>query len=322
MVRSAMSETVIEAQGLTKRYNGVAAVDGVSFAVARGEIFGLLGPNGAGKTTTILMLLGLSDISGGKARVLGYDPVRQPLEVKRRAGYLPDQVGFYDNLSAAENLRYIARLIGLEPPEREEKIKASLAHVGLADVMHKPVGTFSRGMRQRLGLAEILMKDAQIAILDEPTSGLDPQATFELLEIIRDLKHRGVSVLLSSHLLERVQSVCDRVALFNEGHIALIGTVPELGREVLGSGFNVDIEAEGKDLPERLAAVPGVTKVEQTGANRLRLFADRDVRPEAAAAVVASGGRLLRLSIEEPSLEAIYTRYFHERAIEGGRHAA
>jgi ABC-2 type transport system ATP-binding protein len=322
MVRPAMSETVIEAQGLTKRYNGVAAVDGVSFAVARGEIFGLLGPNGAGKTTTILMLLGLSDISGGKARVLGYDPVRQPLEVKRRTGYLPDQVGFYDNLSAAENLRYIARLIGLEPPEREEKIKASLAHVGLADVMHKPVGTFSRGMRQRLGLAEILMKDAQIAILDEPTSGLDPQATFELLEIIRDLKHRDVSVLLSSHLLERVQSVCDRVALFNEGHIALIGTVPELGREVLGGGFNVDIEAEGKDLPERLAAVPGVTKVEQTGANRLRLFADRDVRPEAAAAVVASGGRLLRLSIEEPSLEAIYTRYFHERAIEGGRHAA
>jgi ABC-2 type transport system ATP-binding protein len=290
--------------------------------VAQGEIFGLLGPNGAGKTTTILMLLGLSDISGGRARVLGYDPVRQPLEVKRRVGYLPDQVGFYDNLSAADNLRYIARLIGLEPDEREEKIRASLAHVGLADVIHNRVGTFSRGMRQRLGLAEILMKDAQIAILDEPTSGLDPQVTFELLEIIRDLKRRGVSVLVSSHLLERVQSVCDRVALFNEGHIALIGTVPELGRQVLGGGFRVDIEVEGSGLAERLAAVPGVKKVEQAGVNRLRLLADRDVRPEAAATAVAAGGRLLRLSVEEPSLEAIYTRYFHDVASEGDRHAA
>jgi ABC-2 type transport system ATP-binding protein len=322
MVRPAMSESVIEAQGLTKRYDGVAVVKGVSFAVAQGEIFGLLGPNGAGKTTTILMLLGLSDISGGRARVLGYDPVRQPLEVKRRVGYLPDQVGFYDNLSAADNLRYIARLIGLEPDEREEKIRASLAHVGLADVIHNRVGTFSRGMRQRLGLAEILMKDAQIAILDEPTSGLDPQVTFELLEIIRDLKRRGVSVLVSSHLLERVQSVCDRVALFNEGHIALIGTVPELGRQVLGGGFRVDIEVEGSGLAERLAAVPGVKKVEQAGVNRLRLLADRDVRPEAAATAVAAGGRLLRLSVEEPSLEAIYTRYFHDVASEGDRHAA
>jgi ABC-2 type transport system ATP-binding protein len=322
MVRPAMSEAVIEAHDLTKRYNGVAVVKGISFAVARGEIFGLLGPNGAGKTTTILMLLGLSDISGGQARVLGYDPVRQPLQVKRRVGYLPDQVGFYDNLTAADNLRYIARLIGLEPEEREEKIKDSLAHVGLADVTHNRVDTFSRGMRQRLGLAEILMKDAQIAILDEPTSGLDPQVTFELLEIIRDLKHRGVSVLLSSHLLERVQSVCDRVALFNEGHIALIGTVPELGRQVLGGGFHVNLEVEGQGVAERLAAVPGVKKVEQAGANRLRLSADRDVRPEAAAAAVAAGGRLLRLSIEEPSLEAIYTRYFHDMAIEGERHAA
>ena len=177
MVRTAMSENVIEAQNLTKRYSGTAVVKGVSFTVARGEIFGLLGPNGAGKTTTILMLLGLSDISDGQARVLGHDPVREPLAVKRRVGYLPDQVGFYDNLTAGDNLRYTARLIGLEAAEREEKIMASLAHVGLADVMDKRVGTFSRGMRQRLGLAEILMKDAQIAILDEPTSGLDPQAT-------------------------------------------------------------------------------------------------------------------------------------------------
>jgi ABC-2 type transport system ATP-binding protein len=314
-----MNDYVIEVHNLTKRYDGTAVVKGISFSVARGEIFGLLGPNGAGKTTTILMLLGLSDISAGQARVLGHDPTREPLQVKRHVGYLPDQVGFYDNLTAAENLRYTARLMGFDREEREQKIHASLGHVGLADVTDTRVATFSRGMRQRLGLAEILMKDAQIAILDEPTSGLDPQATLELLNVIRDLKHRGVSVLLSSHLLERVQSVCDRVALFNQGNIALIGTVPELGREVIGGGFRVEVEAEGQGLAERLAAVPGVQKVEAAGANRWRLTCDHDVRPEAAAAVVGAGGRLLRLSVEEPSLEAIYTRYFQTH--EGERHA-
>ena len=315
-----MSENVIEAQTLTKRYNGTAVVKGISFSVARGEIFGLLGPNGAGKTTTILMLLGLSDITEGQARVLGYDPVREPLQVKRRVGYLPDQVGFYDNLTAAENLRYTARLIGLERGEREQQISSALAHVGLLEFANKRVATFSRGMRQRLGLAEILMKNAEIAILDEPTSGLDPQATLELLEIIRNLKHHNVTVLLSSHLLDRVQSVCDRVALFNLGTIALMGTVPELGRQILGGGFRVEVEAQGQGLADRIAAIPGVQKVETAGANRIRLLADRDVRPEAAAAVIAAGGRLLRLSVEEPSLEAIYTRYFQTH--EGELHAA
>jgi len=322
MVRPAMSEPVIEAQGLTKRYDGVAVVKSISFTVERGEIFGLLGPNGAGKTTTILMLLGLSDISAGTARVLGYNPARNPLQVKRRVGYLPDQVGFYDNLSAGDNLRYTGRLMGLGSAEREDKIRSSLIEVGLGEVQDHRVQTFSRGMRQRLGLAEILMKEAQIAILDEPTSGLDPQATLELLEIIRKLKHQGVSILLSSHLLERVQSVCDRVALFNDGNIALLGTVGELGRQVLGGGFHVDVEAEGTGLAERLAQVPGVGRVEQTGPNRVRLWADRDVRPEAAAAAVAAGGRLLRLSVEEPSLENIYTRYFQSVTSEGAQHAA
>jgi ABC-2 type transport system ATP-binding protein len=311
---------VIEVTNLTKRYNGVAVVNGISFSVARGEIFGLLGPNGAGKTTTILMLLGLSEISDGQARVLDRDPVREPLAVKRQVGYLPDQIGFYDNLTAAENLRYTARLMGFERSEREERIKSSLGHVGLGEVANNRVGTFSRGMRQRLGLAEILMKEAQIAILDEPTSGLDPQATAELLNIIRDLKNHGVSVLLSSHLLERVQSVCDRVALFSQGNIVLIGTVPELGRQVLGGGFRVEVEAQGQGLAERIAAIPGVQRVEPAGANRFLLLADHDVRPEAASAVVAAGGRLLRLSVEEPSLEAIYTRYFQTH--EGELHAA
>jgi len=246
--------------------------------------------------------------------------VREPLAVKRRVGYLPDQVGFYDNLSASDNLRYTARLMGLEREEREHKIASALTHVGLGDVVDRPVDTFSRGMRQRLGLAEILMKDAQIAILDEPTSGLDPQATAELLHVIRNLKDRGVSVLLSSHLLDRVQSICDRVALFNEGNIALLGTVGELGRQVLGVGYYVDVEAEGEGIANKIKAVPGVKSVESAAGNHLRIYAERDVRSEVAAVVIGAGGRLLRLSVETPSLELIYTRYFENAT--GARHAA
>jgi ABC-2 type transport system ATP-binding protein len=319
-------DIVIEAKDLTKQYGQAVAVDHISFSVGRGEIFGLLGPNGAGKTTTILMLLGLTDISGGAVSVLGFNPAREPLSVKRRVGYLPDTVGFYDQLTAADNLRYTARLIGFRLGEREKRIADALERVGLAEFADHHVGTFSRGMRQRLGLAEILMKGAQIAILDEPTSGLDPHATSELLAIIRRFKAEGVSVLLSSHLLERVQSVCDRVALFSAGRIALMGTVSELGREVLGAGYVVDIEADGTGLDERLALIPGVGGVEQTGIGKLRLHADRDVRPEAAAEVVAMHGRLKFLGVQEPSLEAIYNHYFETKPDqtlkEGARHAA
>jgi ABC-2 type transport system ATP-binding protein len=317
-----MSNPVIEARGLTKRYGTAMAVDGVNFTVAPGEIFGLLGPNGAGKTTTILMLLGLSDISSGEARVFGHNPMREPLAVKRLVGYLPDTVGFYDNMTAADNLHYTARLMGMRSAERKEKIAAALARVGLSEVAEKKVGAFSRGMRQRLGLAEIVMKDARIAILDEPTNGLDPQASIELLALIRSLKEHGVSILLSSHLLDRVQSVCDRVALFNAGKIALMGSVAELGRHVLGGGFAVEVEAESSDgIAKRLSALPGVRSVEVLAPGRFRMVCDRDLRAEAAAAVVAAGGRLKQLSLDQPSLEVIYTRFF-QSAQEEARHAA
>jgi ABC-2 type transport system ATP-binding protein len=322
-MRDTTAENVIEAEGLTKRYETAVAVDGISFAVGRGEIFGLLGPNGAGKTTTILMMLGLTDVSDGSVRVLGFDPQRDPLSVKRRVGYMPDQVGFYDNLTARENLAYTARLLGFDPAERDNLIEAALVRVRLLDVIDKRVGTFSRGMRQRLGLAEIVMKRAEIAILDEPTSGLDPQATEEFLDLIRTLKHDNVSVLLSSHLLESVQRVCDRVALFQAGRIALIGTVPELARQVLGGGFHVEVEASGSGLATTLAGVPGVSAVEEIGPERYRLLAAGDVRPDAARAVVAAGGALRRLSVDEPSLDAIYNRFFQGQAAdEGARNAA
>ena len=320
-----MTETVITARGLTKRYRRATVVDGIDFDVAKGEIFGLLGPNGAGKTTTILMMLGLTDVTAGEVRVLGYDPVRQPLAVKRRVGYLPDSVGFYDYLTAAENLAYTARLMGFAPAERTHRITDALSRVQLHDVANKPVRTFSRGMRQRLGLAEIVMKGAEIAILDEPTSGLDPQATVDFLALIEQLKHEGVTVLLSSHLLDQVQRVCDRVALFQLGRIVLQGTVPELAKEVLGAGFVVEVDAvapPGADLEARLLAVPGVSSVQRAG-DRYRLTAVRDVRADAARAVVAADGALTQLSVDTPSLEAIYTRFFQRTARpEGVRDAA
>jgi ABC-2 type transport system ATP-binding protein len=320
-----MTETVITARGLTKRYRRATVVDGIDFDVAKGEIFGLLGPNGAGKTTTILMMLGLTDVTAGEVRVLGYDPVRQPLAVKRRVGYLPDSVGFYDYLTAAENLAYTARLMGFAPAERTHRITDALSRVQLHDVANKPVRTFSRGMRQRLGLAEIVMKGAEIAILDEPTSGLDPQATVDFLALIEQLKHEGVTVLLSSHLLDQVQRVCDRVALFQIGRIVLQGTVPELAKEVLGAGFVVEVDAvapPGADLEARLLAVPGVSSVQRAG-DRYRLTAVRDVRADAARAVVAADGALTQLSVDTPSLEAIYTRFFQRTARpEGVRDAA
>jgi ABC-2 type transport system ATP-binding protein len=316
-----MKEPVITARGLTKRYGEAVVVDALDFDIVKGETFGLLGPNGAGKTTTILMMLGLTDVSAGSVIVAGYDPVRQPLEVKRRVGYLPDLVGFYDHMTAIENLTYTARLIGFARNVREARIADALARVRLSDVAHRTVATFSRGMRQRLGLAELIMKHAEIAILDEPTSGLDPQSTHEFLDMIGELKREGVTVLITSHLLDQVQRICDRVALFRGGQILMMGTVPELARQVLGAGFVVDVEAAaapGKELAARLGAIAGVITVQQTGEATYRLTADHDVRAEAARAVVVADGALMRLSVDNPSLDSIYTRFFEKQTAANG----
>jgi ABC-2 type transport system ATP-binding protein len=308
------SETVgtlaAEATGLIKRYRGQVAVDGIDFTIAFGEICGLLGPNGAGKTTTILMLMGLTEPTAGRIRVLGHDPLRDPLAVKRRVGYLPDSVGFYEQLTARENLRYTARLAGIERGRIEERINESLARVRLDREADRPVKGFSHGMRQRLGLAEVIMKRARLAILDEPTSGLDPQSTHEFLALIRGLRSDGVAVLLSSHLLDRVQEVCDRVFMFQRGKIALQGSVEELARRVLGGGYAIEIAAGGIDFHKALAGIAGIKAIVPTGDESCRAMAESDLRPEIAARIVGAGGRLLRLSIMEPSLDDIYTRHF------------
>jgi ABC-2 type transport system ATP-binding protein len=231
-------EPVIETKGLTKRYGTQLAVNDLSLSVGQGEIFGFLGPNGAGKTTTILMLLGLSEPTAGTARVCGFDPKRQPLEVKRRVGYLPENVGFYDDMTAAQNLRYVGRLNGMKDgPALQQKLEEVLDQVGLLAERHKRVGAYSRGMRQRLGIAEVLLKDPQVVFLDEPTLGLDPDGSQRMLALIQSLgRDRGITVFFSSHLLDQVQRVSDRVGIMLKGRLVAAGPIEELARQSLGVG--------------------------------------------------------------------------------------
>lgn len=209
----------------------MTAVDGLDLEISRGEICALLGPNGAGKTTTILMLLGLTAISSGKAEVLGLNPMEKPLEIKRGVGYLPENVGFYGDLSAEENLSFVARLNGLAGREVGEAVRENLTLVGLDEVAGRKVAAFSRGMRQRLGLAEVLIKNPQIMILDEPTLGLDPEGIEEMLGLIDSLaSRRGLTVLISSHLLHLVEQVAHRVVILKKGRLKAAETVGELAK--------------------------------------------------------------------------------------------
>ncbi len=302
---------VIVTRGLTKRYGRVVAVEDLNLEVGEGEVFGLLGPNGSGKTTTILMLLGLTEPTSGEARVLGLDPMREPLKVKAKVGYLPDQVGFYGELTAWENLRYTTRLLGLPEAEAKARIEEVLRRMGLWEVRDRRVSAFSRGMRQRLGLAEVLLKRPKVAILDEPTLGLDPEAAREFLDLIKGLKAEGITVLLSSHLLHQVQEICDRVGLFHKGRLALLGRVEELAARVLGGGYEILVEAS-PGLKEAFQAVEGVGRVEAEG-GRYRVLATRDVRAELARIAVAQG-ELLALALRRPSLDEVYAHYFKEVA--------
>ena len=228
-------ETVIETHELTKRYGAQAAVNRLTLQIGKGEIFGFLGPNGAGKTTTFLMLLGLSEPTSGTARVCGYYPTREPLQVKRVVGYLPESVGFYDDMTAIQNLRYVACLNGIRDGALAGKIEEVLDRVGLSAEGKKRVGAYSRGMRQRLGIAEVLLKDPQVAFLDEPTIGLDPDGTQRMLEMIRSLsRDHGMTVFFSSHLLDQVQRISDRVGIMLQGTLVAVGPIQELAERKLG----------------------------------------------------------------------------------------
>ncbi len=309
-----MAKPVLETKGLTKRYGDFVAVDHLDLTIKEGEVFGLLGPNGAGKTTTILMLLGLTEPTEGSVRVLGFDPARQPLSVKAHVGYMPDEVGFYDELTASENLAYIARLNAIPRNESNRRIEEALERVRLIEVADHRVGTFSRGMRQRLGLADVLIKRPQLIIMDEPTQGLDPELAREFLALIHTLKEERITIMLSSHLLHQVQAICDRVGLFSRGRLVLQGTVPELARQVLGGAYRIQIEAQGsgRKLKNALQGISQTIQVRRLDGNRYEVEAQSDVRADAANAIIKAGGRLEGLNVELQSLDDIYARYFEE----------
>jgi ABC-2 type transport system ATP-binding protein len=234
---------IIQTDSLTRRYGKQTAVDGLSLEINEREIFGFLGPNGAGKTTTILMLLGLTEPTAGRARVLGFDPAHDPLQIKRHVGYLPENVGFYDDLTGRENLRYMARLNQLPEDKVGAEIESALATVGLDGEGDKMVGAYSRGMRQRLGIAELLIKDPKLLILDEPTLGLDPDGMNKMLDLIVSLsRNRGMTVMLSSHQLEQVQRICTRVGIMIKGKLVALGTIEELGKGKPGAAGGPDLE--------------------------------------------------------------------------------
>ncbi len=319
-----MSKTVIEIKGLTKRYDKVVAVDHLDMTIQEGEVFGMLGPNGSGKTTTILMMLGLTEPTEGQVRVLGLDPARQPLSVKARVGYIPDQVGFYDELTAVENLLYTARLNGIPRKEALTRIEESLRRLGLGEVMNRPVKTYSRGMRQRLAVADVLIKQPQMIIMDEPTQGLDPEGAHEFLNIIRQLKEEGITLMLASHLLHQVQAVCDRVGLFYQGKMGLSGTIDELARQYMKGGYRIELEVLGdrQAIEKALRQVEGVTDVTYLGKDLYEVRARGDLRAETARAAVLADGRLLSLNVEAPSLDDIYVRYFQEVEHDSSKQAA
>ncbi len=231
------TQAIIETDELTKIYNGETAVDHLSFAVSAGEIFGFLGPNGAGKTTTLLMLLGLTEPTSGTARVLGLDPTRDPIKVKSKIGYLQENMGFYTDLNAIQMLRFVAELNGIVGSAADDRIQNALESVGLANESKKKIGAYSRGMRQRLGLAELLIKDSKVAFLDEPTLGLDPDATNRMIELIESLcRDKKMTILLSSHMLHQVQKICHRVGIMIKGRMVAQGSMERLAREKLGIG--------------------------------------------------------------------------------------
>jgi ABC-2 type transport system ATP-binding protein len=323
--RGSAGETVdelvrISTRGLTKQYGELTAVDALDLDVRAGEIFGLLGQNGAGKTTTILMLLGLTEPTAGQARVVGLDPARRPLEVKRRVGYMPDSVGFYSDLSGRENLRYTARLNRIPRDEAEAAIDEVLEQVGLTNRADDLTDTYSRGMLQRLGIADALVKDPDVLILDEPTTAIDPLGVTEILDLLRDLvRQRQMAILLSSHLLNQVQVVCDRIGIFAAGKLIGQGSMTELaerfgdGTARIEVGFEFADKETAKRAPNLLRAIPDVVEVRQVERTTDPWIVA--VRPPAAEGRVrqailtlaaAEGLGLVSLRPIVPSLEEIY----------------
>ena len=323
-----MDGNSIELVDLTKMYGSFTAVDHLNLTIKKGEVFGLLGPNGAGKSTTILMMLGLTDPTSGSVKVCDINSTSNPIEVKRRVGYLPEDVGFYDDRNAMENLLYTARLNRVPSKEATVRIEKLLARVGLSEVATKKTGKYSRGMRQRLGLADVLIKNPEIIILDEPTSGIDPTGVKEFLNLIVELsKEEGLTVLFSSQHLHQVQQVCDRVGLFVSGKLLAEGNIQALSEKLFaGSPYMIEVgldqnEGSGKSytttwLKNILKPVEGINSISQKN-NLFLIECSRDTASEISKAVIEAGAGLNHLNRKEYGLDDIYYRYFEGGASNG-----
>ena len=308
-------QSVVETVDLTKTYDGTTVVDRLNLHIEEGEIFGFLGPNGAGKTTTILMLLGLTEPTSGVARICGYNSTREPLKVKHLSGYVPEKVGFYEDLTASYNLSYTARLNGLSEELVRQRVGESLDIVGLSEIANHNVETFSRGMKQRLAIADVLVKAPRVAILDEPTAGIDPEGVNQLLDLIaRIAREQRMTVILSSHQLHQVQRICDRVGILAKGQMVIEGVLEELGREALGGGqYRVEVRlAEVTPaLVDCIKRINGVVNVERSE-NLLLVSCSEDLRPQIAKVIVDNNGLLEEVKIQSYTLEDIYMKYFRE----------
>jgi ABC-type multidrug transport system ATPase subunit len=297
--------SVLEVKALTKIYNGLKAVNDVSFQIQKGEIFGFLGPNGAGKTTTIKSILGLIQFNNGEIRINGLDMIRDSKKAKRFVGYLPEKVAFYGNLTAMQNMRFYAEMKNASKADCESLITA----FGLGDVIHKKVGQFSKGMVQRLGMARAMLGNPPILILDEPSGGLDPRGVVLIREKIRELKNQDSTIFVSSHILSEVQEVCDRVGIINKGILVAEDTVSNLGRKLnLKPKILLELQEDAKGIEVAVKNVNGVDHVTIKGKN-VEVVCDPTVKAKVIVAIEQAGGNIVNLQTKEPSLEEVFMRY-------------
>jgi len=311
---------VIEVQHLTKRYGPFTAVDDVSFKVEKGEILGFLGPNGAGKTTTMRVLTGYMPATDGKALVAGYDVFDQPIEAKRRTGYLPETPPLYPDMTVRDYLTFVARIKGVPRQERKARVETVMERTRVADMAKRHCGKLSKGYKQRVGLAQAIIHNPDVLILDEPTAGLDPKQIIETRQLIKELAGDH-TIILSTHILPEVSQTCQRVVIINKGRVVAVDTPENLTSRLRGSEtMYVQVDAPGADVIGALSAVPGVTRVASaTVPGTVTAFevdseAGRDVRRDLAATIVTRGWGLLELRPMRMSLEDIFLHLTTEEA--------
>lgn len=306
---------MIQTQQLTKHYGDIKAVDQLDITVNRGEVVGFLGPNGSGKTTTLLMLMGLSLPTSGTASVGGYSVINESKEVRQIAAMLPEGAGYYDDLTARQNLQYIGQLNDIPEPEIEKRTEELLEAVRLTKWADTKVGKFSRGMKQRLGITEVLIKRPEVAFFDEPTLGLDPKATKELRDILIKLnKEQSLTILISSHLLYEIQQTCQKVLILRKGKLVVADTIKNLSKHLVGED-RTTIEFELTKMPsgliQKIKDIDGVTSVDKEN-HKLFVHAESDKSREISETITKNGSTILLMKPKEHSLEEIFLNYYTE----------